>query len=183
MSHPGECSARERGGRMLKESGYRQHRASGGAVHEDEAEDKQLIAKELRGARIEPKRRSGGKVPGKEAMERPDRRARGGATKHHAGPKAINIIIGKDDDQEGKQQAARQGLQAGVQIGAKQAAAKLAGGMPPGGPPGAPPGGPPMPPPGPMAGPPPGPMPGMPPRNMGGMIRRGMDGRFAGGAV
>jgi hypothetical protein len=60
------------GRRVLKQAGY----AHGGAVHEDEAEDKALIKKELGKARI--KVRSGGKVDGKKPEHRPDRRARGG---------------------------------------------------------------------------------------------------------
>jgi hypothetical protein len=58
---------------VLKQSGY----ATGGAVHDDEAEDKELIKKELGKARI--KVRAGGKVEGKKPEHRPDRRARGGS--------------------------------------------------------------------------------------------------------
>lgn len=115
------------------------------------------------------KLKTGGHVKGEMAAERPDRRARGGATKGKIG--SVNIVIGKggdeQEDQQKQQMAAKAGLQKGVQIGAQMAAQKMggAGGPPPGGPM-PPPGGPP---PGPMAGPG-GPPPPMPPRKSGGSV-------------
>lgn len=191
----------KRGMAMMKGAGYKPAGfADGGHVkHPDEAEDKKLIEKEVGKAKIVPARkdggrahpmppgeeqhedmklRGGGKVSGKSAPSRPDRKGRadgGGASEEmsgmgpaegkdtggggsekttkkegHGKVGTVNIIVGKgDDDQQGKQQA----MQQGMQLGARQVLAKMGGGAPPGGPPmgGPPPG---------AGGPPPG---GMPP--------------------
>lgn len=151
---------------MLTDAGYK----TGGKVnhgHPDEAEDVELIKREVKkGALKHPGRKHGGKIDGAAAEARPDRRARGGKIG------AVNINIGHGGGQGGMQQVAaahqagvKKGLAAGAQLGARAVASKLAGAAggagspPPGGPaPGAPaPGGAPM-------GPPPGgamPPPGM----------------------
>lgn len=167
----------EMGRRVLKQAGY----AHGGAVHEDEAEDKELIKKELGRARI--KVRSGGKVEGKAPEHRPDRRARGGSlngvatvdrryeaegidqphgpekradggatgTKHRSGRGPKNITIIVGKSDDGGDAKAQMAHQAGMQQGAMMARAGAGG----------PPRPPMMPPPGPPpSGPPPG---GMPP--------------------
>ena len=194
-------TTRARGGRMLKESGYK--------AHDDKKADVALIEKAFKQHDAHPhaklKLRKGGKVAGKKAAERPDRRARGGmlafdqpddahgnmvkdSGRAHGGKVGkkgkviINIAAGGGQDAEAAHQA---GMQQGAIMGAKAAAAKLggAGGPPMGGPPpGAMPPRPPMagpggpPPPG-MAGPPPGAMPpGGPPPGMrarGGAMRGG----------
>lgn len=131
--------------------GGRVKRARGGSVeHPDEAEDKKLIKKELRSAKIEPKKR-GGEVKGEEAHKRLDKRARGGATKgHHAGVK-INIHAGGGGGNPQEAMAAHQaGMQQGAKMGAQAAIQRLAG---PGGPK------PPMAPPGPVGPPPSAPPP------------------------
>ena len=150
----------------------------GGEAHPIDPGDKQ---------KEEMKFRAGGKVSGKKVDARPDRKRRAdgggmgedmpmrgpepmGGKRPGAGGKggakgkigAVNIIIGKGDDDAGKMMAEKAGEQKGVQIGAQMgaraAAAKMAGGaatpaMPsPGAAPGGPPGGPPRPP----MGPPPG---------------------------
>lgn len=186
----------ERGARDLKAAGY----AAGGAVHDDEAEDKALFQKEIGKARIvaakgggsikgmKGKGHPGRRARGGEVEDEPQERARGGHVAHHAGKPGIgkvNIVI-----------APHPGGGAG---------SGGAGGPPP---PAVPPPRPMMPPPGPppgaMAGPPPGagppgmPPPGGPPRppmmpppgampppgmrSAGGYIRDAM-GRFRGGAL
>ena len=64
----------ERGKRHLKAAGY--HRAKGGDIHNDTAEDEALIRKMVKRGSL--KRKAGGHVPGHEPKHRPDRRARGG---------------------------------------------------------------------------------------------------------
>lgn len=168
----------ERGRRMLHESGY----ANGGAIHEDEAEDKALIKRELGNARIKV-RSKGGMIKGDGAKEHPGRRSRrasGGHVPHkdHGKPGIgkVNIMIAKDDKPSMPTPVA--GMMAPHPM------APPPGPMPGGPPPGAPPmgampprpmGGPPMPPPGP---------PMMRPQGvrMGGAIRDRM-GRFTGGSI
>jgi hypothetical protein len=132
----------ERGSRMLRDYGYGKT-------------DDAAVAK-AQGLR------RGGAVKGEKGMDRPDRRARGGATGKHGKP-VVNIHINGGgqpgaQDPAAAQQAMQAGRQQGMQIGAKmgaQAAMQHMGGggggpppgaPPPGGmPPGAPPpGGPPM---------------------------------------
>lgn len=138
-----EETPQARGARMLRESGY-------------EAPDDKVSQRMLM--------RRGGKVDGKKAAARPDRRARGGGLedggKKHAGKPSIKINIGAgggaQQNPAAEQMAARAGLQQGMQIGAKMAGGGGGGGggapRPPMPPPGAgpAPGGPPMPPPGAM---------------------------------
>jgi hypothetical protein len=198
-------TARARGGRMLRESGYKHHA--------DEPEDRKMIEKAVHQhdgqlhsehgshvGRTKLKLNRGGKVKGAHPKERVDRRARGGHVKGH-GKTIINVNAG--GEQGGQQQAAmahQQGMQQGIQMGARAAAQKLAGGAP-GGPPGggAPPPRPPMMPPQGGGMPPPGMMPpggappgAMPPRPMpppgpmargGKVTRRDEHGRFLGGAL
>lgn len=218
MAFPGTETAESRGHKMMKAAGY----ADGGHVrsHPDEAEDKKLIKKEVGKARIkirakggalahpedaeekqyeDMKLKGGGKVDGKHAAARPDRKRRaeggdlamepgepmahGGAEKKHGGKKeghgkvgTVNVVVGKGgDDEAGKQQA----MQEGIQLGAKQVLAKMQGagaGGPPHPPMGMPPGGGAPPPPGMGAGLPPGAMPpgaGMPPPRPQGIKRGG----------
>ena len=118
--------------RQLREAGY----AHGGAVEGE----KHLIRKAVHqhetaehgGRHVPLKIRRGGPVHGKHAESRPDRRARGGATKPHVG--AVNIKVGQADQGE-KQMAARQGMQAGMQMGARAAMQRMAGPAAGGGPP------------------------------------------------
>lgn len=169
-------SPQERGKRMLKESGY----ADGGAVkptvkrgihqHEDQ---------EHAGKHLKLKLRRGGMVEGKEAGDRPDRRARGGAAKGVT----VNVKGGGEDrgrEQMAAQAGMKQGMRAGVALGARAAASRMAGG-----PPGA--GGPPMGPRPPMAGPPMAPGAGGPPMKKGGKVEhvkvRAHERRKAGGKV
>lgn len=143
---------------MVREAGYK----SGGdvAMPKAKAAAKRAVHRNENSAKHEtPKLRAGGNVKGEASQARPDRRARGGATK---GKTEINIIVGKGQDQGAdmakQQMAARAGLQKGIQIGAASGAQHP--GAPMGGAPAAP-----VPPtmgagPGPMGAPPPpgGPM-------------------------
>lgn len=146
----------KRAHRMLKESGY----------HSDEAQDRALVDAMVKPTAL--KRKRGGGIEGKEPADRPDKRARGGATK---APKlgGVHVNVMHSDpaaEAMAKQQGVQQGLKVGAQLGAKQAMA--GGGHPPmGAPPMAGPG---MAPPG--AGGPPGamaPRPPMPPTAGGAM--------------
>lgn len=107
---------------VLRGAGYARGGGVGHAKHPDEAEDKKLIKKELKSAKIQPKKH-GGEVEGKKAAARPDKMARGGSkpSGHHT---RVNINVGAG--QQEKQQA----MQQGIQIGAKLAAAKMAGAGP-----------------------------------------------------
>lgn len=205
-NHPGECSARERGGRMLRESGYETPSDKAADIHRItkaiDQHDQQLHGGKK--TRLHLGRKRGGSVPGEEPMERPDRRARGGSTGKGKGKGKTVINIHAGGGEQGNPQremmAHQAGIQQGAALGARAAAARMA---PPGA--GAPmAGGPPRPP---MAMPPPGGAPGpgapgmpppgaMPPRPMmppggggpmarGGamMHRRDERGRFLGGAV
>lgn len=160
-------TAEERGKRFARESGYTEEKDSGPKP---------------------AKRKRGGKIDGDKAKDRPDRRARGGATKEKGKPAVkINIAAGGagGGDPQREQMAAKQGMAKGVQIGARAAMQHMAGagGPPPGGAPGGPPPG--------AGGPPPGgPPPGggeMPPDGPpgAGMMRRGggMAKRAKGGAL
>ena len=136
------------------------------------------------GGAVVAARRNGGKIHGDDAMDRPDRRARGGHVKPKIG--AINIKVGGGEAE--RQQARQEGMQIGAKLGAAQAAPRPPmppphpmappmgpGGPPPGGAPGMPPGGPPM------GG-------GMPPRppqmvRRGGVVRRDEHGRWRGGVA
>lgn len=172
----------DRGHRMLRESGY----AQGGAIHEDEAEDKKLIKQELGKARIKT-RSKGGPIKGDRAKEHPGRRSRraeGGHVPHkdHGKPGIgkVNIVIAKDDKPDMPTPVA--GMMAPHPMA--PAPGPMPGGPPPGAMPGGlpprPMGGPPMPPPG--AGP--GGPPMMRPQGArdGGKVRDRM-GRFTGGSV
>jgi hypothetical protein len=138
----------ERGRRMIREAGY----ASGGAIKDDDAEDKALVKKgigqhenqEHGGEHSKLTLKGGGTI-------------KGGAPPFSPGRKSRAAGGGVGDD--------TQGLKSGGKVKGKPGIGKvnivIAHGGPPGG--GAPPGGPPMPPhPPPMAGPPPGPPPGPP---------------------
>ena len=194
MAIEGCETPQERGAKMMREAGYTA-RAAGGHVgngdHPDEKQDKRRIRKMVGRAKIklakggeahpedpgdeqkqDMKYRSGGKVEGKHAKERPDRkrradggemerRADGGAMasghsehatkpRHKSGGKghgkigSVNIIIGHGgDDQQAAQMAEKQGEQKGLQVGAQIGARQAAAHM---GPPPGGMGGPPRPP-------------------------------------
>lgn len=204
----------EAGKRMLRESGY----ANGGSVSEGEL--KRVVRKALIGHEDDEhegehrriKVKSGGKVAGRHAKHRPDRRrangggmpegtpepggernradegrARGGGMKK--GKAGVNITIktgGGEDGQQKEQMAAQQGMRIGQALGARRAAQAMQGPPPGGGMGGPPPGA--IPPGGPMAGPagPRPPMPGGPPMGArdGGKIKvKAHQRRRAGGRV
>ena len=190
----GEQNARERGSKMLRESGY------ASPVNGNIQTDKAASAEDNRASKDKMFTRAG-RVKGGEPSVRPDKRARGGATSE-----GKKIVINIDASPKGDPEKEAMIKQEGMQQGAKMVAAKLAGAgggpsgapmPPPGGPPpGLPPGaGGPMPPPG--AGGPPGmpmrppmppgmagPPPGMRPPGMstGGRMRDGR-GRYLGGGI
>ena len=147
--------------RAMESHGRRQHMyARGGEVHDDAAEDRKLIEKELK-ARVKPedlKRQDGGAVQG---------RARGGKTDRpkHGGKVVVNVIAPGGGGSPPPPMPVRPPPMAGPPPGA----------MPPGAPP---PGA--MPPRPPMAGM--GPMPGGPPPP-GMMPPRARGGRMTGGAA
>lgn len=152
----------------------RVERAKGGAVHEDEAQDKKLIRKELKNVRITPKK-AGGKVKGKTPAERLDKRARGGAMKGKGKHAGTVIVVNTGGAEMAKQAGMKQGMQMGAALGAHAGA----GGpppspMPPRPPmaplPGGPAGGPPAPPP--MGGAPRPPLQNGPMRARGGSVPR-----------
>jgi len=144
QEHRGHRVERQRVSHIAGVSESPKHYARGGSVHSDEAEDRALIRKEVKGSAL--------KHDGKSAKARGDkavRRAKGGHVKHKGGGKtSVNVIVAP-----GGQHPPMAGL----------------GAPPVGGPPpmaAMPPKPPMMPPPGapPMAGGPPG----MPPRSHGG---------------
>lgn len=214
MAVDGECDARARGGRMLRESGYHEDNNASmikSAMHQH-SQQKHAAGKSHVGE-THLKLRRGGKVHGKEAAHRPDRRARGGmisidqpddadgndvkdsgrARGGKVGAKRVQIVVnaGPKGDPQREQMAHQAGIQQGLAVG-KSAGMPHPAGPPPGAMPGGPPAG--MPP-GAMAGKPPMGPPGggMPPRPMGpppgaGMMARGgamrdQHGRFMGGRV
>lgn len=126
---------------LLKRGGYKR----GGHVHEDEAEDKALIKKEMSKAKI--KLKDGGSADGKMSKSCVGKYARGGGTAHKKGT-TVNVIVAS------KPQG---GQPVPVPVGA--------GGV------GAPPMRPPMAPPGAGPMPPPGGMPPHPPMKRGGAIK------------
>ena len=152
--HRGHKVERDRVSHIAGKHSEPKHYAKGGSVHSDEAEDRALIKKEVKGSAL--------KHEGKGVKARGDksvRRSRGGHVKHKgSGKTSVNVIVAPSGGGHPPM--------AGV------------GGMPPGAgapPPMMPPKPPMMPPPGagapPMAGlggPPPGGPPGMPPRSDGG---------------
>lgn len=131
--------------------------AHGGAVHEDEAEDRKLIKREVKADCMKPHRAAGGAVAAR--ADKP-KRAAGGRTHKKGGHTSVNVVVAPQGG------APNPGMMPHPAM-----AGPPPGGPPPGMPPGAPPpgaGGPPGMPPGmpprpPMAGPP-----GMPPRSTGG---------------
>lgn len=139
--------------------GEPKHYARGGSVHDDEAEDKALIRKEVKSEAL--------KSEGKKAKHRGDkvaRRAKGGHVKgHKSGKTNVNVIVAPGG-------------------GGAKPPMPMPGAMPP------PPAGaaPPMPPKPPMMPPPPGPGMGQPPAaGLGGIPPRSQGGRAykKGGAV
>lgn len=130
----------------LKSCGYNR----GGKVHEDEAQDKKLIKKEMSKAKI--KLKDGGSADGKMSKSCVGKYARGGGTKSNKKGTTVNVIVAS---------------------GSKpQPGGPMPGAMPPGagGPPMMPPR-PPMAPPAGAGGPPPGAMPPHPPMQRGGTIK------------
>lgn len=114
----------EKAKKVLRGAGYARGGGVGRAKHPDAKEDKKLIKKEMRSAKIVPKKH-GGKVSGEKPKSRPDKYARGGSAPRghdngHKGTK-VNIMVGAG--QAEKQQA----MQTGMQLGAKMAAAKMQG--------------------------------------------------------
>lgn len=202
MAHKSE--SHRRGERDLRAAGY----AHGGGI-KDEEDDKGMVEKGVhehehamhKGSPLTKlKLKRGGKVPGGECKERPDRRARGGAMGKKGSHKVIVNVNGQQGDPMREQMAHKAGLQQGMAIGARGAGAVPGGPprppmappmggapagpmMPPGGaPPMAQP--PPMMPPRPPMAGPPGGAPPMPMRRAGGAItRRDAAGRFTGGAI
>ena len=96
MAHPmnehrGHKVERERVSHIAGKHAAPKHYARGGSVHEDEAEDKALIHKEVKGEAL--------KHEGKGARHRGDkavRRAKGGHVKHHGkggGKTSVNVIV------------------------------------------------------------------------------------------
>ena len=114
---------------VLRGAGY----ARGGGVgrmkkHEDEAEDKKLIKKELKSAKIVAKKH-GGPVEGKHAAKRADKYARGGSA---PSGKHTHININLAASQADKEAAAKKGMMVGAQMAAQrmQGAPRPMGGAP-----------------------------------------------------
>lgn len=76
----------EKANSMLKRGGYKR----GGHVHEDEAQDKKLIKKEMSKAKI--KLKDGGAADGKMSKSCVGKYARGGAAAHKKGT-TVNVIV------------------------------------------------------------------------------------------
>ena len=187
---------REHAARMLREGGYARHKD--GDIHADAAADKKMVVKAVHqhdqqlhhGKHTHLKLRGGGKVHGKEAECRPDRRARGGeigvthglkAEKHeetvgewapaerraaggHIGKKAKHskVIVNVHAAPEGDPQREQQAHQMGMQQGARMGAQAAMQRMAGAGGGGGPPAGQMRPPGGMAGGPPPGGAPGGP---------------------
>lgn len=129
---------------LLSRGGYKK----GGAVHEDEAEDKKLIKKEIGKTKL--KLKSGGKAEGCSSKEMVGKYARGGAPKSKKGGTTVNIVVAPGQGQAQKVPVAMPPPGAG---GGMPPRPPMGGGSPPPGamppPPGGggmPPGGPPRPP-------------------------------------
>ena len=118
-------------------------RRVGGAMKDDEAQDKKMIAKAVHEHEAndhpgKPKTKlrlkRGGNVKGKKPSMRLDKRARGGRMAHKHGKPSVAVVVNSGDTQ----MAHQMGMQQGAQLGAKAAAAKMAMAgrppMPPGGP-------------------------------------------------
>lgn len=161
-AHRAHKVERERIGHITK--GY----ASGGAVHDDEKEDRKLVSKMLK----DHDKRDGHKIEGRAAggrIDRAPRRAKGGRVKSKG--TNVNVIVAPQQH-PGMGAAPGAGAPAPAAIPPHPPPMPMAGplGAPPpglGGPPGMPPGAPPM----------------MPPRKRGGRVTHGpawKEGRHAG---
>ena len=131
------------------------HYAHGGAVHEDEAEDKKLIKRTVKKKAL--------KMEGGKPKHRMDRRARGGRTKSKGKGTNVNVIVAPQHAAGGAP-----GMMPGMPPGAMPPPhpPMMASPSPPGAPPPMPPGG--MPPPGMPPRPGMMPPPGMMPHKRGG---------------
>lgn len=147
-----EHTAKAKG--MLAKAGYRGKFAKGGHTHEDEAEDKALIKKEVGKAKI--KLRKGGCADGGKPRGRADKLARGGKPKSKGGHGKVTVnVINAHGGQKPPMMMKPPG--------------------PPMPPPGAGPGGPP----GPMPPPPGGAGAMPPPMNRGGRAKRAKGGKVS----
>jgi len=139
--------------RVSKIAGQRsepKHYARGGSVHDDEAEDRALIRKEVKSAAL----KSDGKAP-KHRADKATRRARGGKVKHKSAKTNVNVIVAPSGGEKSPMAAPMAGVAAPPPVAA-----------------------PPMPPKPPMAAPPPSAP--MPPPGLGGMPPRAKGGRVEG---
>lgn len=139
-AHRSHQHERDRVSKIAGQSSKPKCYARGGSVHGDEAEDRDLIRKEVKASAL----KSDGKAP-KQRADKPARRANGGKVKGKSGKTTVNVIVAPSG-------------------GDKPPMAPPMAGM------GPPPAMPPMPPKPPMAGPPaPGGPPMAPPPGLGGM--------------